>query len=479
MRIGIDIDNVISNFNDILFDKFSKHDKTLRNKGVIDKEKYITHGMFDWSNDEIKSFYNSIIEDVAINLDLIKDSKKYIDKLKEDGHKIIIITGRDNGEYGDPYNMTVKWLNKHQIHYDKLILTHSGKYDKYIECKNNDIDIFIDDSEIMCKQCVENGVHTLLFDTPYNKNNCTITRVNNWEEIYSYINNYKYKVILDTDTYNECDDQFALAYLLKSSDKFNIEAITIAPYSNKMCDITEGLKNSYKEVLKISNYMNIDNKSKTFKGASSYLNDKDYIRSEAVTKIVDTALKNEVTYIIAIGALTNVASAIKIEPNIINKIEVIWLGGHALDYKDNMEFNFKQDIKAVKIVFESKVKLTILPCEGVVRKLEITIEELKQNIIKNNLNNYLIQRFNNDGYHGEQYKRPIWDLSAVAYLVNRNWFKIEKINCPTINNDTTYNTNTQNHIINYISDLNRNSIYDDVFNKLNDKNIIKENINNE
>ena len=43
-------------------------------------------------------------------------------------------------------------------------------------------------------------------------------RVNNWEEVYEFIKNYKRKkinVILDTDTYNECDDQFALAYLLK------------------------------------------------------------------------------------------------------------------------------------------------------------------------------------------------------------------------------------------------------------------------
>lgn len=40
----------------------------------------------------------------------------------------------------------------------------------------------------------------------------------------------KYNVILDTDTYNEADDQFALSYLLKSKEIFNIDAITIAPF---------------------------------------------------------------------------------------------------------------------------------------------------------------------------------------------------------------------------------------------------------
>ena len=88
----------------------------------------------------------------------------------------------------------------------------------------------------MCLKCSESGIKSLLFNTEYNKNEIRFTRVNNWEEIFIYINNYKKEkinVILDTDTYNECDDQFALAYMIKSQDIFNIEAITVAPYSHK------------------------------------------------------------------------------------------------------------------------------------------------------------------------------------------------------------------------------------------------------
>lgn len=49
-------------------------------------------------------------------------------------------------------------------------------------------------------------------------------------------------VILDTDTYNAYDDQFALSYLIKLKDKFNIEAITIVPYSHntEMCLFEKG-----------------------------------------------------------------------------------------------------------------------------------------------------------------------------------------------------------------------------------------------
>ena len=84
MRIGIDIDNVISNFNDILLKEFLKHDKELRNKGIINKHPdYITRGMFDWTENEINEFYNSNIERIAKSLEPIEGAKEYIDKLKK------------------------------------------------------------------------------------------------------------------------------------------------------------------------------------------------------------------------------------------------------------------------------------------------------------------------------------------------------------------------------------------------------------
>ena len=108
MRIGVDIDNVIADFNGGLFEAFLSHDKELRNTGIINSEKYMTRGMFDWSEKEIRDFYNKNIERIAHNLKPIEEASKYINMLRNDGHKIIIITGRKNGDYSDPYNMTCK-----------------------------------------------------------------------------------------------------------------------------------------------------------------------------------------------------------------------------------------------------------------------------------------------------------------------------------------------------------------------------------
>ena len=192
MRIGIDIDNVISNFNEMLLETYLIHDKELRNTGIINPNaKYIRTGMFDWSNEEELSFYKDNIEGIAKKLKVKEKAKEYIDRLHNDGHLIYIITGRDNGEYSEPYNMTKKWLDENNIYYDNLILTDA--YDihaKSLECLKNDIDIMIDDSVRICSDLITSGITTILMDTPYNRK-INIKRVKNSEEFYEFVSTYK------------------------------------------------------------------------------------------------------------------------------------------------------------------------------------------------------------------------------------------------------------------------------------------------
>ena len=476
MNIGIDIDNVISNFNEVLLEEYLIHDKEIGKCGIINKNaEYIRRGMFDWSEIEEKTFYKQNIERIVKKLNPIEGAKEYIDKLKKDGHKIYIITGRDNGDYSNPYDMTKDWLDKFHIYYDKLILTNAYKNDKHgksEKCIENNVDIMIDDSVNICMDSINYGIDTLIMDTPYNRQVNNIKRVHSWKEIYEYITSYKKKklnVILDTDTYNECDDQFALAYMLKNQDIFNIEAITVAPYSHKTRNVSvkEGQELSYNEILKICKWLSYNTDGKVFKGAEDYVCNGYEKCNDAVNKIIEVALKNSKTYIMAIGAITNIALAIQKEPAIINKIEVIWLGGNELGYKDNLEYNFRQDIKAVKLVLESKVKLTILPCKNVVSDLRIDINTLKENLAnKSELCDYLIDRFYNDGYHGIQESRVIWDIAVIAYMINKNWFETKNISCPVVKEDTSYETTENNHSITFVTKLNKDKIYEDLFKKL-------------
>lgn len=470
-NIGIDIDNVISNFDEQLLKEFLKHDKELRNTGIINENTdNITQGMFDWSKEEIDSFYYANIERIAKNLGVIDQAPDYIKRLKEEGYGIYIISGRNNGEYINAYQMTVEWLAKNKIEYDKLILTNSkNSLEKANVCIENNISVMIDDSNRILREVYNKGITTLLMDTPYNRKENKLRRVYNWKEIYEFMENFqreKFKVILDTDTYNECDDQFAIAYMLKSQDVFDIEAITVAPYQNKQCTVEEGQENSYQEILKICNWLNFDTNHKVFKGAKDFMINGYSESNDAVNKIIEIALKNEKTYIMAIGAITNVALAIQKEPSIIDKIEIVWLGGHSFLQGHNIETNFKDRV-AVKTVFDSKVKLTVIPAKNVSSNLRTSIYELEHFLKgKSELCDYLCQRFYNDGYHGIQERRVIWDISVIAYLMHKEWFEAKEISCPNIKEDSSYELTNDRHRITMVNYLDVDKIYTDLFNKL-------------
>lgn len=475
MNIGIDIDNVISKFDEALKEEFLKHDKELRNTGIINPNKHMTKGMFDWTDDELWPFYFENIERIVKSLEVKEGAKEYIEKLKEDGHTIVIITGRDNGEYTDPYNMTKKWLAEKEIPYDKLILTDAyknNKHSKTEKCFENNIDIMIDDSIRNCRECFENHITTLIMDKPCNRDEKEITRVHNWKEIYEFITNYKKEkvnVILDTDTDTECDDHFALAYLLKNQDKFNIEAITIAPHSHDDVGetIAEATDKSYNEILKICNWLNFETKNIVFKGSTDYICNGYNENNEAINKIIEIAKKNEKTYILAIGPITNIALAIKKSPEIIEKLEIIWIGGNSFLSHDNIECNFRHDVQAVREVFESKVKLTVIPCRNVTSNLTTSIYELEHFLKgKSELDDYLCKRFYNDTYHGTQERRVIWDISVIAYMINKIWFETEEVSCPIIREDTSYEFTNNRHKITFVNYLDPNKIYNDFFKKL-------------
>lgn len=477
MKIGIDIDNCISNFDDTLLKEYLKHDKELRNTGIINgNAESIRRGMFDWTEKEENDFYNSNIENFAKKLKPLEDSSYYINKLMEDGHEIYIISGRNNGEYTNPWKLTEKWLNKYSVVYDKLILTDTyDKHAKTVACLENNVDLMIEDNIKISLDLVSNGIKVLTMNTRYNQKEKTLDRVSKWKEIYERIlklnkklDDKKVNVILDTDTYNECDDQFALSYLLKSEDKFNIEAITVAPYHHdNNISIDEGIDKSYDEIIKICNWLNFDCTNKVFKGSTDYVEDDYNEENDAVNKIIEIANKNDKTYILAIGAITNVAIAINKEPKIVDKIEVIWLGGNSFLSKENREFNFKQDVQAVRTVFESKVKLTVIPCKNVASNLRTSIYELEHFLKgKSQLCDYLCERFYNDGVHGIKERRVIWDISVIAYMINKEWFQTEEVSCPNIKDDTSYEITSNKHKITVVNYLDVDKIYKDLFEKL-------------
>jgi len=280
-------------------------------------------------------------------------------------------------------------------------------------------------------------------------------------------------VVLDTDTFNEIDDQFALAYLIKKSEQLNLKAVYAAPFLNeKSSSPGDGMEKSYNEILKIMSLMKRDDlKSITIKGSDRYLtSESDPVISPAaehLAKLASGYSADNQLYVIAIGAITNVASALLIKPEIKEKIVVIWLGGHAHDWPDTKEFNLFQDVAAARIIFGCGVPVVQLPCMGVVSSFRTGGPELEHWLRgKNELCDYLVdyttaQAIKDGGL--QTWTRVIWDVTAVAWLLDGNFMldRIEKSPIPEY--DGYYSFGKTKHPIRYVYHIDRDALFYDLF----------------
>lgn len=477
MKIGLDIDNVIADFDKKLLEECKKEDRKKRNSGIVNPHARSVSLLFDWSKEERIEFFAKNMEMFATELEPRKDVKKYMELLLKEGHELYLISNRVYPDYKYPERTTKNWLQKYNIPYTKLIFSKTT--DKSKECMENNVDIMFDDSVRNCQKLQASNIPVCMVTTKLNYiHRGYLPYVRNFKELYERVKDMSERkhVILDTDMSNEVDDRFALTYLMSSLENIEVEAITIAPFWKsgyaEDLSIADGIELSYQTTLEILDMIGASSyKQKVYKGATAYMEEAS--ENEAVNKIIEISKENDKTIIIAIGAITNVALAFRKEPSIIDKVEIIWLGGNSFLSHQNDEFNFRQDVKAVRTVFESKVKLTVIPCRNVAANLVTTSFELEHYLSDSHIGRYLCEEFRK--CKKKHYKesedeigssKTLWDLSAVAYLINKDWFITEKVSCPYILENGMYDQTSNRHEITFVNDLFRNKIYHDYFMKM-------------
>lgn len=278
------------------------------------------------------------------------------------------------------------------------------------------------------------------------------------------------KIILDTDTYNEIDDQFALAYAALATDKIELLSINAAPFFNTNSEgPKDGMEKSYQEILKLLGMLKKD--YPVYRGSEDYLKDEVTPQpSDAADNIINTALsmpEGELLYVVAIGAITNVASALLKAPEIASRIAIIWLGGHDYSFPNTNEFNMGQDVAASRVVFNSSALLLQVPCMGVCNLLTTTPAELKYYLSgKNELCDYLVNIVDECCRPFMCGSRVIWDVSAVAMLALPTALDPVVIPRPVLTYEHYYGIDPGRPPMLYVRHLNRDAIFADLFTKL-------------
>lgn len=283
-------------------------------------------------------------------------------------------------------------------------------------------------------------------------------------------------VVMDTDTFNEIDDQFALAYMLKSQEKLKVKAINAAPFFNSHSTSPEdGMLRSYDEILHVLKLLGMKQfNNSVYQGSSTFLFDeKNPVESPAARNLVKLAHQQDAEkplYIIALAAITNIASALLIDPSIREKIVVVWLGGNSYTWPNNKEFNLFQDIAAARVVFDSGVPVIQLPCMGVVSELRTTGPELRFWLKDENaFCDYLVDITYKEALlnnQGDYWSRAIWDVAAVAWLLDEKFEQSRLEASPICQYDNHYSFDHCRPLIRYVYWVDRDRIFADLFTKL-------------
>ena len=280
-------------------------------------------------------------------------------------------------------------------------------------------------------------------------------------------------MVLDTDTYNEVDDQFALCYALLSPEKVNVQAIYAAPFFNSLSTgPKDGMEKSYDEILRLLSFLGRKSDGFAFKGSDRYFEHMDdTVDSPAARDLVAKAMArpegSDPLFVVAIGAITNVVSALHMEPAIAKKIHIVWLGGRPLHDVTANEFNLSGDMNASRELFEIDVPLTLIPCAGVASHLTTTIPELERWIGgKNDLCDALIKLLYDVGVNVPGGSRVIWDISAVARLVRPEYVHVIAEHRPILSAEGNWSRSADRPPFLVCDQLNRNGIFGDLFGKL-------------
>ena len=333
----------------------------------------------------------------------------------------------------------------------------------------------------------------------------------------------KVRVVIDTDTHNEIDDQFALAWALLSWDALEIEAVYAVPYSfaHHRAPLLEahrrqqagerltgelsryrgwlanlekagihpvdlsfttpevGMEESYREILRIFEKLSVDSAGRVFRGSERYLSSYgEPVASPAAEDLIARALADDERplYVAAIGCLTNVASALLLEPEIARRMVVLWTAGFPSTVRQvNFSLNMEQDMLASKLLLDSGVPVVYLPGFHIGAQLRLSLPEMEEWVRgRGAIGEYLYWLYTHNPIHQQRaiqghFGRSwvIWDLVDIAWLLNPEWLPSDLVITPLLGDDKMWRPGPQGrHLMREAYEIERDAIFRDFFRKL-------------
>jgi hypothetical protein len=292
----------------------------------------------------------------------------------------------------------------------------------------------------------------------------------------------KIRVIFDTDTNNELDDQHALAYLLFNQSFFKIEGITINTTSSG-----GNIDKQYEEAKRVLQLCAADTlpllkgADRSFQDILPTLDSSVYEAKEAVDLIIRQAHQpsDDKLVVLAVGKLSNIALAVAKDPSIAERIRLVWLGSN---YPEPGEHNQNNDTVAMNYLLNNAIDFEMVTVRygklSGTDAVQITKEEVNKVMpglgphIKTPVTgrhggefycfgDYSVNLFEHIDYHGDPPSRALFDMAAVAIVKNPAWAEVNQHPAPLFINGEWVERPDNSHEIKIWENFNKGEIIDD------------------
>jgi purine nucleosidase len=233
------------------------------------------------------------------------------------------------------------------------------------------------------------------------------------------------RVIIDTDAKNEADDQFAIVHALLSPS-LDIRGLVAAHFGTSRSD--RSMEESREEIDLLLDLLGLDQQVTVANGAPTGISDEATPRDSEGAQLIIAESKlaspEDPLFVAFLGPLTDMASAILLDPDIGHReIVVIWIGGvgyGGVETYPGVEFNLRNDIAAANVVYDSGITVWQVP-SNVYSQVSVSYAELAEKIGgTSKLADYLISQtveWNRKYWPGPIESRSLGDSPAISLML--------------------------------------------------------------